>query len=128
MKALILNSCWRQLDRFVTDGVLREHFRGCGRVSEISIRCSRGVAAKYDLRGVSKTIQLQDRVYATVEFSNGSSAVPKALKLNGTRLRDRRYKIIVCLNAYELPEGQRLRKRKKEILPSEQMSFPFTLS
>ncbi|KZP32867.1 hypothetical protein FIBSPDRAFT_1036496 [Athelia psychrophila] len=81
-----------------TEATLRQHFKSCGIIDSITIRCSAGAA----LAGKAHAFTTpHDRQYATILFAR-SRSVTKALQLNGTRVQG--YQLAVCLSPGELPD------------------------
>ncbi|KIM90733.1 hypothetical protein PILCRDRAFT_144582 [Piloderma croceum F 1598] len=83
----------------VTEAVLRNHFKKCGPIEDICIRCSSGTAVLIGQAHLCRTPR--DRQYATIMF-NRPKAVAKALKLNGSDIHS--FQIRVCLAVAQLPE------------------------
>ncbi|KAF9569045.1 hypothetical protein CPC08DRAFT_746024 [Agrocybe pediades] len=94
----------------INESHIRKHFRHCGQIVHVSIRCSRGRPINAALPGSEK-----DRHYASVEFTSTRSA-KKALILDRTHLEG--CKIVVSSSAADLPEvkdmvQERLKKLKE---------------
>lgn len=78
-----------QLPPTTIEATLRQHFKSCGIIESITIRCSAGAA----LAGPAHAFTTpHDRQYATILFTR-SRAVTKALQLNGSRIQG--YKLTV---------------------------------
>jgi RNA recognition motif-containing protein len=69
-----------QIPPTATEAALRLHFRKCGPIEDICIRCSSGAAVLVGQAHPNRTPH--DRQYATIVFAR-PKAVAKALKLNG---------------------------------------------
>jgi RNA recognition motif-containing protein len=123
----------------VSENELRETFEQCGPVHRIQIRCSKGAAV--NVGGHFPGRLSTDRLYATVEYKNPSSAA-QALQLNGKSLQGVRVVVRptysgitcsmsgrplkVCSDPQDLPERQQLRQRPiSETLPNRFSVIPF---
>ncbi|PPQ71781.1 hypothetical protein CVT26_007615 [Gymnopilus dilepis] len=92
------------LECTITQKRLKEFFQDCGKVTRITIRCSRGqgcVAVAIPEQARTE----RDRLYATVEFSD-SKATRNALAYNGKVLDG--CKVIVSASVLDLPECEQV--------------------
>lgn len=88
---------------------LKDMFRPCGSLKEISIRVARGEAANFD--AMSKGARVTDtRIYAVITYHSLVCA-RRALVMDG--LEHRGMPIVVTRHATELPELQEVAEREK---------------
>ncbi|KAG5639001.1 hypothetical protein H0H81_007909 [Sphagnurus paluster] len=87
----------------ITAERLRSLFASCGRIFNVSIRCSRGQAVTVGVPVPEDLLTTRDRQYASVEFCDLEGA-KLALRMNG-KLVDG-LEIVVCSSPADLPEVQ----------------------
>jgi RNA recognition motif-containing protein len=83
-----------QIPPTVTEAVLRNHFKKCGPIEDICIRCSSGTAVLIGQAHPCRTPR--DRQYATIMF-NRPNAVAKALKLNKSEIHSFQIRVRLVL-------------------------------
>lgn len=93
---LYVDDIFIQILHTTTEAILYDHFKSCGGIVDINIRCIAGIPVAAE---VCTSTARQDRWYATVQFKRKQSvqSVKNALQLDGQVLGGRQLKVQFCV-------------------------------